>query len=694
MENMVNRLTLVAPALGLLLVMSQAVQAQSAPALSVQAHPGRAQPDPKLPGPCDDFEAYVNGAWLATASLPADRARIGSFDDLQERNRVVLLQALREVAADPALLNTPGKQKAFVMFRSGLDTAAIERRGLTSLQPLLDAIAALRDRDALPQLLAEFNRAGINAPIAAFVSADARDKRRHSVTVGPGWAGGALGLPDRDDYFRTDERAVAVRAAYVTYVERLLVLSGAPAAAAAERARQILALETRLAEAMLARTQMRDPNVLYNPMRVDELAARAPGFAWRSWLDAMGLTAADDLVVGQPVYATAVARALQELPLAQWQAYLQVRLLDAAAPYLPQAYEQAHFDFRLRVLRGLQAPAPRDERVINLIVGQTGGAPLGEGLGQIFVAKAFSPVAKQRAVTMVEDIRAAMAARIERLDWMSAPTKARAQAKLAQMRLQIGYPDRWRTYDGLQLAADDFAGNWLRANRWQVAERLGRLGQPVDRDEWNTTPYIVNAFAGGFNNIVFPAGILQPPFFDAAAADATNFGGIGAVIGHEISHHFDDRGRRYDEFGNLADWWSPADAKAYQERADRLARQFGAYEPLPGHSINGVATLGENISDLAGIKGAYDGLQIALARSKAAADSQAASREFFVSYAIIWRNKMRAEALITQLRSGQHSPGRYRVLGTLSNLPQFAEAFSCPSSSAMVRPLQERVAIW
>jgi predicted metalloendopeptidase len=345
-------------------------------------------------------------------------------------------------------------------------------------------------------------------------------------------------------------------------------------------------------------------------------------------------------------------------------------------------------------LRGLQAPPPRDQHVLDLLVGPFGGAPLAEGIGQIFVAKAFSPVAKERATAMVEDIRAAMAARIERLDWMTAATKARAQVKLAQMRLQIGYPDRWRTYDGLQVSADDFAGNWLRAGRWQVAEHFARLGRPVDRTEWQTTPYIVNAFAGGFNNIVFPAGILQPPFFDASADEATNFGGIGTVIGHEISHHFDDRGRRFDEFGNLNDWWTPQDAKAYQERADRLARQFSAFEPLPGHSINGVATLGENISDLAGIKAAFDGLQIALGRGKAVADTTPQSRGFFVSYATIWRSKMRAEALITQLRSGQHSPGRYRVLGPLGNMPQFAAVFACPPDSPMVRPLPERVAIW
>jgi putative endopeptidase len=654
----------------------------------------QAQPGANIPGPCEDFEAYVNSAWAAATPLPADRARIGSFDDLQQRNRTLLLAALREAGDHAALLDTPGKQKAHAFFLSGLDTAAIERRGVTALQPLLAAIAGLQQRGELPRLMAELNRVGIAAPVSASVAADARDKRRHSVSVGPGWGGGPLGLPDRDDYFRTDERAVAVRAAYAAYTERLLKLSGVPAAAAAEQASQILALEKRLAGAMLPRSELRDPNRLYNPMTVQALARSAPGLDWRLWLDTVGLAAAQDIVVSQPAYTVAVAQAAAELPLAQWQAYLRTRLLDAAAPFLPRAFEQAHFDFRQGALRGLQAPPPRDQHVLDLLVGPFGGAPLAEGIGQIFVAKAFSPVAKERATAMVEDIRAAMAARIERLDWMTAATKARAQVKLAQMRLQIGYPDRWRAYDGLQVSADDFAGNWLRAGRWQVAEHFARLGRPVDRTEWQTTPYIVNAFAGGFNNIVFPAGILQPPFFDASADEATNFGGIGTVIGHEISHHFDDRGRRFDEFGNLNDWWTPQDAKAYQERADRLARQFSAFEPLPGHSINGVATLGENISDLAGIKAAFDGLQIALGRGKAVADTTPQSRGFFVSYATIWRSKMRAEALITQLRSGQHSPGRYRVLGPLGNMPQFAAVFACPPDSPMVRPLPERVAIW
>jgi predicted metalloendopeptidase len=335
--------------------------------------------------------------------------------------------------------------------------------------------------------------------------------------------------------------------------------------------------------------------------------------------------------------------------------------------------------------------------VIDLISGRVGEAPLAEGLGELFVAHAFSPQARARAVAMVEDIRAALRARIGQLEWMSAPTRQRAIVKLDAMTLQIGYPDRFRRYDGLTIDPRDFAGNWLRAMRYESARRRARLAEPVDRGEWFSSPHIVNAFAGGFNNIVFPAGILQPPFFDATVDDATNYGGIGAVIGHEIIHHFDDRGRRFDEVGNLADWWTAEDAAAYQARADRLAAQFSAYAPLPGNTINGVNTLGENISDLGGVKIAFDGLQRALARSRApapAAGQPTPQQKFFISYATIWRDKMRAEALITQLRSGQHSPARFRVLGPLSNMPAFGEAFGCPAGSPMQRAAAEQIAIW
>jgi len=656
----------------------------------------RAQSAPAESAPCDDFEHHVNGAWRDSVALPPDRARIGSFDDLRQQNTRVLQRALAAALANRDPLDTPGKRLAADHYASGIDTAAIERNGLGAVAPLLAAIDALSDRAQLAPTIAALVEVAVSAPIALTVAPDARDKQRHRVVLSQA----GLGLPDRDDYFREDARAREVRQAYREYVARLLALSGAGAERALRDAAAVMVFETRLAHASLKRTEMRDPNALYNLKRVADLAGTGGGLDWAAVLAALGLAQADAVVVSQPGFVDAVNAMAREVPLSAWQAYLRVHLLDALAPALPAAWQDARFAFRGGVLRGQRERMARSEEVIDLISGPLGQAPLAEGLGQIYVATAFSPAAKARAVAMVEDIRAALRQRIGRLDWMSAATRARAAAKLDAMVLQIGFPERWKNYEGLAIDAKDFAGNELRLARWETARRHARLSQPVDRTEWFTSPHTVNAFAGGFNNIVFPAGILQPPFFDAAGDDAANFGGIGAVIGHEITHHFDDRGRRFDEVGNLADWWTAEDAAAYQQRADRLAAQYAAYAPLPGHSINGVQTLGENISDLGGVAIAFDGLQRALARqppasvSPAGAAAPSPAQRFFIAYATVWRQKIRAEALITQLRSGQHAPSRYRVLGPLVNLPAFAQAFACPPESPMARQDSERISIW
>jgi predicted metalloendopeptidase len=362
---------------------------------------------------------------------------------------------------------------------------------------------------------------------------------------------------------------------------------------------------------------------------------------------------------------------------------------------LPAEFVDARFDYRGRVIQGREKNFPRPDQVILAMTGQFGSEPLAEGLGQLYVARAFSPEAKARAVQMIGDIKAALRARIEKLDWMSAPTKQSALKKLDAMALKIGYPDRWKTYDGLVIERDDFAGNWLRARAWAFNDRVADLGKPVDRSRWSASPHLVNAFAGGLNEIIFPAAILQPPFFHSTGDPAVNYGGIGAVIGHEITHHFDDRGRQFDSFGNLNDWWSPDDAANYKARAARLAQQYSGYTPVPGQSINGLQTLGENISDLAGVKIAFDGLQIALAREPIGPiDGLTQNQRFFISYATIWRAQYRTEALLDQLRTGQHSPNRYRVLGPLANFPAFAAAFNCPANAAMMRPPAEQISIW
>lgn len=411
---------------------------------------------------------------------------------------------------------------------------------------------------------------------------------------------------------------------------------------------------------------------------------------------AAGIVAPAGIVnLSQPDFAQVVGQEVRNTPIDVWRAYLLLRLLDAAAPYLPRAYADARFDYYEKALEGKERRKPRAEEVIETISGSYGEQPLAEGLGQIFVAEAFSPEAKRRALTMVEDICAAMAQRIQALPWMNAETKARAQRKLEAMTPKVGYPDQWKSYDGLRLEPDDYVGNWLRASEWQFDQRLADLKQPVDRGRWWMAPHIVNAYAGGLNEIVFPAGILQPPYFSAQADDAVNYGAIGTVIGHEITHHFDDRGRQFDEVGNLADWWLAEDARVYGELASAIAAQFDRYEPLAGQRLNGKQTLGENISDIGGVAIAYDGLRRALARGKRAPiDGLTPEQRFFVSYGLLWREKVRPESLSEQIRTGVHSPARYRVLGPLAYSTAFARAFSCPADAPMLRAEADRIAIW
>jgi len=642
--------------------------------------------------PCSDFDRYINGPWVAATELPPSRARIGSFDTLRMANDKLLEKALAALAADPARQTTPGLKLLAAYYRSGMDLAAIDKRGLDSVAPLLEKLDTLERKD-LPGALGMLARLQIGAPLALFVGPDARDSTRNVLNVSQA----GLGLPDRDDYFGSDANALRLRAAYRLYMQRLLAASGAAADAATLDA--LMAFETALAQASMTRVQRRDPQAVYHPVTLAGLEQTAPGFDWPAWLLAYsGRARGVPMVLGQPEFARAVARLAQDTPIATWRSYLRLRLLDAAAEHLPPAYAQAHFDYRGATVRGLQAPPPRVEQVILAIGGNYGGSPLAETLGELFVAEAFSPLAQQRAQQMLDDIKTAMRARIAQLPWMSATTKTLALAKLDAMAAKIGAPAQWKSYEGLGLQADDYAGNLLRVTAWQSAQRIGDLDKPVDRQRWNTSPHIVNAFAASGNQIVFPAGILQPPFFDAQADDASNYGGIGMVIGHEITHHFDDRGRQFDSLGNLRDWWTPADAAAYKARADRVAALYSGYEPLPGAHINGRLTLGENLSDFGGIQLAYDALQLALARQRAAGKPAATlegltpEQRFFVANALVWRSKSRPEALLDQLRTDGHSPGRWRVLGPMSNLPAFAQAWSCKAGDAMVAG--EPISVW
>lgn len=641
---------------------------------------------------CTDFYAHANGDWLARTELPADRARIGSFDQLAIRNTQVVLRSLERLVQDPAQQTTPGLKLLATWYGSALDPAIAEAAGLRSAQALLEAVATLRDRSALPELLARFTSHRLGGPVGVFVGPDNQDVRRNLLAV----SAGGLGLPERDDYRKSDPTSQRLREAYRTYASRLLELAQLPHDAA--RIDALMDFEGRIADALLSPVERRDPQATNNRRTLKTLQAEAPGLDWTQWLRASGVSAQalgeeQAFLLAQPRHAQAVAQLAQSAPLAVWQTYLQVRLLDTLAPWMGTAYQTAHFDYKQRAQRGLSRATPRAEQLVDLIGGRTGFEPLAQTLGELFVQNAFSPTAQAKANQMIEDVREAMRIRIDGLPWMSSATKARAQAKLAAMTAQIGGPSRWPDYSGLSLDPRDPAGNALKVNAWAHAKRLADLGKPTDRNEWSTSPHIVNAFAAGLNRIVFPAGILQPPFFDEKAEDAANYGGIGMVIGHEIIHHFDDRGRQYDAVGNLADWWEPQDAAAYKARADRAADFYSQYEPLPGLRINGRQMLGENISDLGGIQIAFDALQIALKRQPApAVAGSTPEQRFFFSNALIWRGKQRNEALEQQIRTGQHSPGPFRVRGPLTNMPAFAQAFGCKKGDPMVS--DDPVVVW
>jgi putative endopeptidase len=642
--------------------------------------------------PCDDFYGFVNANWDAATELPASRARIGSFDQLRQANDELLNRALKELADRPALQTTPGLKLIAAYYASGMDEAAIEARGLSSATPLLNRINGLQRREDLPTLLALLNRSGISAPLGYGVQPDRKDTRKN--VLGLGQSG--LGLPDRDDYFRDDARTRTLKAAYRDYARTLLAHAGLPAGDAELDA--LAAFETRLAEASRERAKLRDPNAAYNPMSPAELSAAAPGLDWTAYLAVLtaGAKLPQRLLVAQPEFAARVGQLAAETPLDVWRSYLALRVLDALAPRLPKALANASFEYRGKAITGLQAPAPRNEDVILQIGGRTGTEPVAMALGELFVTRAFSPEAQKRSLQLVEDVRAAMKERIEKLDWMTAPTKARALDKLAQMQPVIGAPAKWPQFEGLQLSSTDYAGNWLKAALWHSERQIKDLDAPVERDRWRISPHIVNAFAGGLNQIIFPAGILQPPFFDAKADDAANYGGIGMVIGHEITHHFDDSGRNFDAGGSLTDWWTAEDAAGYKARADKVAERYGAISPLPGYTINGRLTLGENISDVSGLPIAYEGLLRALKRSGTPLDKRTAgytpAQRFFISNALVWRSKVRTEFLINQLRTDSHSPAKYRVLTPMANTPYFSQAFSCKPGSAMVA--KDPLTVW
>lgn len=635
--------------------------------------------------PQDDFYRYVNGAWLKSTTIPEDRSSYGSFTELADKSEAALRSIIEEAASSPDRASNPELQKIGDFYLSYMDTAQIEALGLEPLQPELDRIAGIEGAAALPEQFAHLQQIGVQTPFSFYVGQDARKADQYVAYVSQS----GLGLPDRDYYFKDGAKFEETREAYLSYIETLLRLAGETDPAGA--AKSIMALETSLAEKHWERARNRDREATYNPKSVAELNSMTPGFAWNRFLTATDAAETPAVIVRQPDYLQAMGQELAETPLPVLKQYLRFKLLDAYADELSRPFVEAKFAFRGKTLSGQEQNRPRWKRGVDAVEGA-----LGEAAGRIYVERNFRPASKARMQELVGNLRVAFREGIEDLEWMSPETRAQAQAKLAKFNVKIGYPEEWENYSALTVREDDLVGNEMRANQFVFEDMVEKLGEPIDRGEWGMTPQTVNAYySSTMNEIVFPAAILQPPFFNPEADDAVNYGAIGAVIGHEISHGFDDQGRRSDGEGNLRDWWTEADNTAFQQRANALAGQYDAFSPVEGLNVNGNLTLGENIGDLSGLAVAYKAYKQSLNGSPAPViDGLTGDQRFFMGWAQIWRRLNRDEALRQQLLTDPHSPSEYRVNGVLRNMPEFYQAFGIEEGDGMYLPPEKRVEIW
>lgn len=631
----------------------------------------------------DDLFRFTNGEWLRSTEIPADRSRYGGFDILADQSRQHLRAIIEDSAARGGAAGSADQQIGD-FYTSFMDTARLEALGAAPLKESLDRIEALATPADLLRYFADSSTQGTPSPIALYVSQDAKNATAYI----PGVSQAGLTMPDRDYYLKSDPKFVTIRDQLRVYAARVLDLAGV--ADPEGSASRVLAVENRLAGIQWSAAQERDATATYNKFTVADATAQTPGLDWKTYLDAAGVNT-PDFIVAEPSYFTALGGALTSVPLEEWKPYLKFKLIDSLAAYLSDDFVTARFDFRGRDLAGQQENRPRWERGVATVDGA-----LGDLLGQRYVQRHFPPDAKQQIDALVNKLIDAFRSSIDGLDWMGDATKAEARDKLSKLAVNIGYPEKWKDYSKLRVARDDLVGNLLRSAQLEHQRDLDRLGQPVDREEWFTTPQTVNAFySAPRNEIVFPAAILQPPFFDANADNAVNYGAIGGVIGHEISHAFDDQGRKFDGTGNLRDWWTPQDTQRFTERTTALVDQYAAYQPLPGEHVNGELTLGENIADLSGLTVAMRAYRLSLGdRSAAAMDGFTGEQRFFLGWAQVWRGKARDKALRVQLLSDPHSPNEFRVNGVVSNLPEYYAAFGVKEGDKQFRPPDQRVKIW
>ncbi|HMK05748.1 MAG TPA: M13 family metallopeptidase [Ferruginibacter sp.] len=636
--------------------------------------------------PGDNFFLYANGTWLKNTPVPGSKTRWGSFDMLIEESSQALKGLLEDAAKNPTkndLMKRVGDYYA-----SAMDSAAIERSGAQPLKPYLDAIAGLKTKQDVIDHINYLRSRSITSPLYRIgVGRDAKDVTKYIVNINQG----GTTLPDRDYYLKNDTRSQAIRKEYTNYITRLFTLTGADNTKATANAETIIQLETKIANAQMSRVEMRDPLKLYNKFSVADLTEKTPNINWDNTLSQLGYKSKQDFViVSNPKFMVFADSLLAAVPVDDWKVYLQWGVMRDASAYLSSDFVNATFDYN-KALSGQKEQTPRWQRMSSLIDRQ-----LGELLGQLYVEKYFNAAAKARMLELVNNLQETFDSRIKKLDWMSAETKDKALGKLHAFTKKIGFPDKWKNYDGLAIDRKDFLGNILRANQWAYHENINRLGKPIDKTEWAMTPPTVNAYYNPqTNEIVFPAAILRSPFFDFAADDAVNYGGIGAVIGHEMTHGFDDLGRQFAADGNLQDWWTKADADEFKKRADEVVTQYNAFTVLDTLHVNGKLTLGENLADLGGLSIAYEAFKnTKQGKSNTMIDGFTPDQRFFLSWAQVWRSNILPEAAAQRILTDNHAPAMYRANAPLTNMEEFYKAFNVKPGDKMYKAPETRTKIW
>jgi putative endopeptidase len=635
--------------------------------------------------PQDDLYNFVNGQWLTRTEIPADKSNYGAFTELFEQSEKNLKSIIEEAAYSAVKEEGSENQQVGDFYLSYLDSNRLEQLGLQPLEADLQQISSLGTRDELTNLLAYFIQRQIQIPFLLFIDQDMKNSTEYIVYLNQS----GLGLPDRDYYFKEDPKFQEIRAKYLLYISDLFKM--AQLENSDRTAEKIIQMEKSLAESHWTRVENRDRDKTYNKYQLQGLNELTPDFSWHAFFQKAGLPDLQEVIIRQPSYFIQFNKVYESHSLEDWKLYLTYKLLDEAAPYLNSAFVDLHFNFHQGVLSGVEELSPRWKRAVNTI-----DEILGEAVGKLYVQKYFKPEAKERMVLLVENLRKSYAERIKQLDWMSPETKQEALQKLSKFRAKIGYPDKWKDYSGLVIEKDQLLSNYHNGKLAEFRRETSKLGKPIDREEWFMTPQTVNAYYNpNMNEVVFPAAILQPPFFNLEADEAVNYGAIGAVIGHEMTHGFDDQGRKSDGEGNLRNWWTTEDEKKFNELTQILVDQFDNYSPIDTLRINGELTLGENIADLGGLTIAYNAYQMSLAGKDAPViDGWTGEQRFFLGWAQIWRRKYRDEELRRRLVTDPHSPSQYRVIGPLVNMPEFYLAFAVAENDKMFLPPEQRVLIW